>query len=625
MQNERIKTEIFASSLAASQAVANRIAELIRRRASEGRDAVLGLATGHTPIGVYRELIRMHVEDGLDLSNVVTFNLDEYWPMAPQAVQGYRRWMHENFFDHVNIPPENIHIPDGEIPAERIDGFCVAYERAIAEAGGIDLQVVGIGRTGHIGFNEPGSPRTSVTRRIALDRVTRLDAAGDFFGENNVPREAITMGIGTILAARTICLLAFGEHKAPIVRRVIEGEVSSQVPASFLQEHGDTTCYVGPAAAADLTRVATPWLTGPCRWDEVLARRAVIWLSLRLGKAVLALTNEDYGENHLQGLLAARGGAYGVNLEVFRRLMNTITGWPAGKQAGKKVLVFSPHPDDDVISMGATLSRLVSQNHEVHVAYQTSGNIAVFDHAAVRAADFAVGFNGIFNLATGETERIERHIEQFLRNKEPGAVDSTEVQAVKSLIRKIEALSAAGFCGVPRDNCHFLDMPFYKTGVVRKRPIGSGDTAVVREVIERVRPDIVFAAGDLSDPHGTHRMCLQAVFAALDQYEAEIGHLPAVWLYRGAWQEWAPHEIDMAVPVSPDELYHKRHAIFRHESQKDRAMFPGPYDSREFWQRAEERNRSTAAVYDKLGLPEYHGIEAFVSWSGRDEGPVRDG
>lgn len=618
MQLERIRTELFASSRAASKAVADRIADLIRSRAAEGRNTVLGLATGHTPIGIYRELIRLHQAGQLDLSGVVTFNLDEYWPMSRQAVQGYWRWMHENFFDHVNIPPENIHIPDGQVPAEQIDDFCVAYERAIADAGGIDLQILGIGRTGHIGFNEPGSPRDSVTRRVALDRVTRLDAASDFFGEEHVPREAITMGIGTIMAARAICLLAFGEHKAPIIRRAVEGDVSAQVSASFLQEHHDATFYVGPAAAADLTRIATPWLVGSCRWDELLTRRAVIWLSLKLGKAVLALTNEDYGENHLQSLLADRGGAYDINLGVFRHLMNTISGWPGGKEPGKRILVFSPHPDDDVISMGATLCRLVRQGHDVHVAYQTSGNIAVFDHAVLRQADFVAGFNAIFGLAAPQTQRIEQHIEQFLRNKQPGAVDSEEVQAVKTLIRKIEAQAAAAFCGVRRENCHFLDMPFYKTGIVHKKPISPEDIDCVLDILAQVRPDIVFAAGDLSDPHGTHRMCFQAVLAALEQYANRIGHLPAVWLYRGAWQEWRPHEVDLAVPISPDELYHKRHAIFRHESQKDRAMFPGPYDSREFWQRAEERNRGMAAIYDKLGLPEYHGIEAFVSWSGRD-------
>jgi glucosamine-6-phosphate deaminase len=345
-----------------------------------------------------------------------------------------------------------------------------------------------------------------------------------------------------------------------------------------------------------------------------MARRATTWLSLKLGKAVLALTDEDYAENHLYELLQAKGGAYGINLEVFKRLMNTITGWPGGKAPGKKILVFSPHPDDDVISMGATLQRLCQHGHQVYTAYQTSGNIAVFDHNVIRFAEFVREFNEIFGLAAKQTTAIDEHIEHFLRHKEPATVDSDQVQSVKTLIRRIEARSAAGFCGVPRDNCHFLDMPFYKTGMVQKRPITQEDVDLVLGEMRKVRPDIIFAAGDLSDPHGTHRMCLEAVFRALEEYKKEAPSLPEVWLYRGAWQEWEPHQIDMAVPVSPDELYHKRHAIFRHESQKDRAMFPGPYDSREFWQRAEDRNRSTAGTYDKLGLPQYHGIEAFVRW-----------
>lgn len=612
MDLERIPCRIFESDRQAALAVADRIAELIRRRSAEGRRCVLGLATGHTPIGVYRRLIQMHRQEGLDLANVVTFNLDEYWPMRPDAVQSYHRWMFENFFDHVNIPRENIHIPDGTLEARQVEPFCRRYEQAIAEAGGIDLQILGIGRTGHVGFNEPGSARDSRTRKVTLDRVTRMDAAADFFGEQNVPAQAVTMGVGTILSARSVCLMAFGEHKAPVVRRAVEEPISGQVAASYLQDHLDATFYLDGPAAADLTRVATPWLVGPCEWDDALVRRAVLWLALKAGKAVLALTSEDYVENHLADLVIQRGGCYNLNLEVFRRMMNTITGWPAGKQPGKTVLVFSPHPDDDVISMGATLQRLCQQGHHVHCAYQTSGNIAVFDHDALRFADFVAGFNRIFGLAAEQTADIDEHIEQFLRNKPPLAVDSPEVQAVKTLIRQTEALAAAGFCGVERQRCHFLDMPFYKTGEVRKRPIGEQDVQIVLEAIRQVRPDILFAAGDLSDPHGTHRMCLEAVCQALDCYAAGGEGRPKVWLYRGAWQEWEPYRIEMAVPISPDELYHKRHAIFRHESQKDRAMFPGPYDRREFWQRAEDRNRATAKTYDQLGLPEYCGIEAFV-------------
>jgi glucosamine-6-phosphate deaminase len=611
---ERVPVKLYGDEVEASIAVAGRIAALIRRRAAEGSRAVLGLATGHTPIYVYRELIRMHEKEGLDFANVVTFNLDEYWPMAPDGLQSYRRWMFESFFDHVNVPRHAIHIPDGTVPEAEVDAFCRRYEQAITDAGGIDLQILGIGRTGHVGFNESGSAQTSRTRLIHLDRVTRMDAASDFFGVENVPRHAITMGVATIMAARSICLLAFGEHKAPIVRRAVEEPISPQVAASHLQDHRDATLYLGGAAASMLTRVATPWLLGPCTWDETLARRAVLWLALKLAKTILELTDEDYAENHLYELLRQRGGAYNLNLEVFHRMMNTITGWPGGKEGRRKVLIFSPHPDDDVISMGATLQRLVKQGHAVHVAYQTSGNIAVFDHAVLRYADFVRGFNDVFGIDAAQIARIDAHIEQFLRNKRPATPDSEEVQAVKTLIRRTEAIHAAAHCGVSRGNCHFLDMPFYRTGTVRKLPLAPEDFDLVRRILFEVRPDIVFAAGDLSDPHGTHRMCLDAVLPVLAQYGAETGAGVVTWLYRGAWQEWEPYEIDMAVPISPDERYDKRHAIFRHESQKDRAMFPGPYDAREFWQRAEERNRSTAAVYDKLGLPQYHGIEAFVRW-----------
>ncbi|MFH1732569.1 MAG: glucosamine-6-phosphate deaminase [Planctomycetota bacterium] len=616
MQTGCARTEIFQDDVAASMAVACRIAELVKRKASEGERAVLGLATGHTPVNVYRELIRMHREEELDLSSVVTFNLDEYWPMSPDALQSYHRWMFENLFDHVNIPKENIRIPDGTVPADQIDAACRSYERAIADAGGIDLQVLGIGRTGHVGFNEPGSRRQTRTRRIQLDRVTRMDAASEFFGIEHVPHEAITMGVGTILEARSICLLAFGEHKAGIIRRAIEEPRSHQVVAGFLHEHRDATFYLDTAASAMLTQVATPWLLDRCQWDEPLARKAVIWLATKLEKAILSLTDDDYAGNGLFGLRVARGGAYKINLEVFNWMMNTVTGWPGGKQPGQKVLVFSPHPDDDVISMGASIQRLCEQGHEVHTAYQTSGNIAVFDHTVLRHTDFLTEASAIFGLDTEQTARIDEHIEEFLRQKEAGAIDSPEVQAVKTLIRKIEATAAATYCGVPRDNCHFLEMPFYKTGMVQKLPLSDDDIGLVLGLMRQVRPDMIFAAGDLSDPHGTHRMCLDAVLRALALYQAETGSAPVTWLYRGAWQEWDPDEIDMAVPVSPDELYHKRHAIFRHESQKDRAMFPGPYDSREFWQRAEDRNRHTARLYDKLGLPEYHGIEAFKRHDG---------
>ena len=614
MNTERVAVRIYPDDKAASRAVARQVADLVASRHAAGKPTVLGLATGHTPLGVYRELARMHREEGLDFSRVVTFNLDEYWPIDPGARQSYHAWMRENFLRFVNLRPENVHIPSGTVAEDDIEAHGRAYEREIVAAGGIDLQILGIGRLGHIGFNEPGSGRASRTRRVRLDKVTRKDAAADFFGEEYVPQLALTMGVATILEARRICLLAFGEHKAPIVRRAVEGEVSGAVAASFLQEHPSAAFYLDEAAAADLTRLATPWLVGPVEWDEAFERKAVIWLARKLDKPILKLTDEDYGENGLGDLSRARGGAYHANLDVFRALMGTITGWPGGKEHHRRVLVLSPHPDDDVISMGGTLIRLAEQDHDVHVAYMVSGFLSVFDHDVQRYADFVREFNRIFGLTPEQSAELEQRIDRFLRQKRPGDVDTREVQSVKSLIRRGEALDAARYCGLPEANAHFLEMPFYDTGTVQNRLIGPDDVAAVRRALEAVRPEIVFAAGDLSDPHGTHRLCLEAAMAALAQYEAAGGPRPDVWLYRGAWQEWPPEQIDMAVPLSPDELRRKRFAIFRHQSQKDRAMFPGPYDAREFWQRAEERSMGTGALYDALGLPEYHAIEAFARW-----------
>ncbi len=611
---ERIGVEVYEDNKKASNAVAKLIAEVIRRKNAGGKPAVLGLATGHTPINVYHELIRLHREEGLDLSNVITFNLDEYWPIPHTAMQSYHVWMHENFFKHVNIPAANIHIPSGEVPAGEVKSHCRDYERAIAAAGGIDLQILGVGRSGHIGFNEPGCSRDSRTGQVHLDMVTRKDAASDFFGEENVPHEAITMGVGTILEARQVCLLAFGEHKAPIIRRATEGEVSSSVAASFLQQHPSAKFYVDQSAAAELTRFATPWAVGQCQWDDVLQRQAVIWLARKVNKPILKLTSEDYAEHGLSQLTAFAGKPYDINVAMFRRLMDTITGWPGGKGKKRRILVLSPHPDDDVICMGGTLTRLVEQGHEVHVGYMVSGYLSVFDHDALRYAEFVLRFNRIFGLTPDQTATIERHIEKFLQQKRPGDVDTPEVQSVKGLIRRGEATDAARYCGIAAANIHFLDMPFYNTGKVQKLSIGDEDIAAVRHLLDKVKPEMIFAAGDLSDPHGTHRLCLEGALSALDQYVVAGGAKPELWLYRGAWQEWAPEQIDKAVPLSPDELQRKRYAIFRHQSQKDRAMFPGPYDSREFWQRAEDRNMTTAKVYDDLGLPEYHAIEAFVRY-----------
>ncbi len=625
---ERISAVVLDQPHDVSKQVAYEISRLIKERQADDRTCVLGLATGSTPVSVYDELIRLHREDGLSFSNVITFNLDEYYPMDPLELQSYRRFMNEHLFDHVDIPRDSIHLPDGTLQVDQVLAHCDAYEDAIKDAGGIDLQLLGIGRTGHIGFNEPGSSRTSTTRLITLDRVTRIDAASDFFGIEHVPRRAITMGVGTILSAKRVILMGFGEHKAQTIFRAVEEPMTPSIAASFLQEHPNAQIYLDSAAAAKLTRLRCPWVLGAVAWNKQLIHQAVIWLARRLDKSILKLTDEDYNENHLQDLLAEYGPAYDINLKVFRAMQRSITGWPGGKptsakQAGdvdrphdtifpKRVLIFSPHPDDDVISMGGTLIRLVDQGHEVHLAYQTSGNIAVFDDDAIRFADFATEFNQLFGIDHERAAALEAHTEKFLKNKKAGQVDSQEVQQLKALIRRGEARAAGRSCGVPEVQQHFLDMPFYETGRVRKKPLSEEDIQIIVDLLQRIHPHQIYAAGDLSDPHGTHRTCLNAIFAAVDVIRSESWFQDCeVWLYRGAWQEWEPQQVDMAVPLSPEELDRKIKAIFRHESQKDKALFPGQ-DDREFWQRAEQRNCETARLYDKLGLADYAAIEAFV-------------
>lgn len=639
---ERVPVTVYEQAGDASRAVAREIADLVTSRAVAGKKTVLGLATGSTPVGVYDELIRLHKQEGVSFKTVVTFNLDEYWPIPPDALQSYHRFMREHLFDHVDIPAEAIHIPDGMLPRDGVVAACLRYEERIREAGGIDLQILGIGRTGHIGFNEPGSTLESRTRLITLDSVTRSDAASDFFGEWNVPRQAITMGVGTIMDARRVILLAFGEHKAGIVLEAVEAAFCTHVSASALQQHADAKFVLDGAAASQLTRFESPWLVGPLEslgleWTDPLVRKAVSWLAFKLGKPILKLIDEDYNEHGLQDLLSNKGRAYDLNIDVFRAMQDTITGWPAGgpgkprrlrvtgrespraAEFPKRIVVFSPHPDDDVISMGGTFIRLCEQGHEVHVAYQTSGNIAVWDESADRHVDFVEEFCRAFDVGTilspGERAagEIAERIRSFLKAKPAGAIDIPELQAVKGLIRRTEARAAARYSGVHPDRIHFLDLPFYETGRVRKNPIGPEDVAITAKLLDEVKPHQIYAAGDLSDPHGTHRVCLAGVFAALKELAGrDWARDCETWLYRGAWQEWAPHEIDMAVPLSPDEVERKRMAIFKHESQKDRAVFPGPTDPREFWQRAEERNRDTAVRFDKLGLPEYEAIEGFV-------------
>ena len=587
--------------------VARRIGEVIAQRRAEGRTPVLGLATGSTPIGVYRELIRMHREEGLAFSDVVTFNLDEYYPMRPDSIHSYYRYMWENLFDHIDVRPENVHIPDGAAPREQLKAAMQRYEDAIREAGGIDLQILGIGKTGHIGFNEPGSGIDSRTRAIALDTITRRDAAADFFGEDNVPTEAITMGVATIMEAREVALLATGEHKAAIVRRAVEGEPVPDVAATYLQRHFNAVFYVDPAAGADLTRVRTPWIVGEVDWTRDLEIAAVIWLSEVTHKSILKLDSLDYRENHLSSLLARYQEAGPLNGEVFNALISKVRG-RSKLPTDRNIIVFSPHPDDDVISMGGILNKLHQNRNNIVVAYQTSGNIAVFDHEVRRYVDFLRRFDRDFSMPEAHTRDLIHKVETFLATKVPGQVDIDEVLVIKRGIREAEAVSGIETFGMNRDQARFLNLPFYQTGKTRKDPIGPEDVRITLELLEEHRPSLVFVAGDLSDPHGTHRMCLETVEAALLKYSGEP---PDIWYYRGAWQEWDVKEADVLVPLSEDELRCKILAIFKHQSQKDRAPFPGQ-DDREFWQRVEERNKNTAGTVDRLGLPEYFAMEAYV-------------
>jgi glucosamine-6-phosphate deaminase len=603
---ERISV-VVADDDEIARLIAHRIRDLICDRRQTRTHTVLGLATGSTPIGVYRELIRMHDDEALDFSDVITFNLDEYYGVGPDDIHSYHRYMWENLFSHINIPPANVHIPRGDVARDEIDAECARYEQAIRDAGGIDLQLLGIGKTGHVGFNEPGSGVTSRTRVVTLDTVTRRDAAADFFGEDNVPTEAITMGVATIMEAREIALIATGEHKAGIVRRAVEGEPSPDVAATYLQEHHAATFYVDAAAAADLTRIATPWLVSEVHWTRNREIDAVIWLSRVTGKSVLKLDTRDYRENHLSSLVARYGSAGPLNGEVFNALVAKIRG--RSKLPHKqRIIVFSPHPDDDVISMGGMLHKLHRNGNQILVAYQTSGNIAVFDHEVRRYLDFVRRMDREFRLDDAPMRRLVTSAEEFLSGKVAGQVDAPEVQAIKRAIREAEAVSAIESLGMQRSQARFLNLPFYQTGRVRKAPVGADDVRITLELLESERPDLIFVAGDLSDPHGTHRMCLEVVQRALVEYSGEA---PELWYYRGAWQEWSVAAADVLVPLSEEELREKILAIFKHQSQKDRAPFPGQ-DEREFWQRVEERNRGTASLVDSLGLPEYYAMEAYV-------------
>ena len=624
---EKIKCLITTDVEDGSKYVANEIASLIRLKESNNEKIILGLATGSTPKTLYAELVRMHKEEGLSFKNVVTFNLDEYYPIEKMALQSYNNFMHRVLFNHIDIYPENINILDGEIPKEDIKAYCAAYEKKIEDAGGIDLQILGIGINGHIGFNEPGSAIFSKTRLVTLDYSTRLANAYEFANISEVPRMSITMGLSMILNSKKIILMAWGPNKASIIHNTVEGFVTEQVPASLLQQHADCTFVIDESAASELTRNKSPWLTGDCEWTPKMIRKAVINLAIKSGKPILSLTANDYNEFGLGDLLVEKGDVYEINLQVFYMLRDSLTGWPGGKPTKhnpshpermnpfpKNVVIFSPHPDDDIISMGGTFQRLHDQGHNVNVAYQTSGNIAVTDEFVTRFLDFAIGFEEIAGIDTAKSDKIFSDVKKYLSSKKSNQIDSNEIRSIKGLIRRCEAKATCRFVGLKEENVHFMDLPFYETGTIEKAPLSKSDIDNTVALLKKIKPHQIFCAGDLADPHGTHKVCLDVVLKALNQIKQDGDEWIKdcwMWLYKGAWQEWNIEEIEMAIPMSPDQLLKKRHGIFIHQSQKDMVPFQGN-DSREFWQRAEERNKQTAEMYAKLGLTHFEAIEAFV-------------
>ncbi|MFZ4262848.1 glucosamine-6-phosphate deaminase [Sphingobacterium sp. HJSM2_6] len=625
---EKVPVSVFPSQNDASIQVAQRIAAIIKNKQARGEKAVLGLATGATPVKVYKELVRLHKEEGLSFQNVVTFNLDEYYPMLPTAEQSYVAFMNKHLFSHVDIPTENINIPDGTLAPDQVQSFCIAYEQKISNLGGLDIQLLGIGRTGHIGFNEPGSAPNSGTRLVTLDDLTRRDASRDFGGKENVPTKAITMGVGTIFKAKEIVLMAWNEKKAEIIKKAVEGEISSDIPATYLQMSDNVEFILDSDAASSLTRFNLPWLAHDVVWESKLVKKAVVWLSLHLDKAILKLTDDDYNNNGMAQLITEQGPAYSINIRIFNDLQRTITGWPGGKPgvddsnrperaepARKNVILFSPHPDDDVISMGGTFIRLADQGHNVHVAYQTSGNTAVWDDDVLRYLEFVQDFAVAVDDDNGVTRNIYQDARAFFKIKQPNQVDPEIIRTIKGLIRKGEAIAGARFVGLPDENIHFQDLPFYDRGKFSKEINFEDDILQTMELLRQVKPEQVFAAGDFADPHGTHKVCFDIILQALirlretDEWTKDCW----LWLYRGAWHEYPIHEIEMAIPLSPQEVKRKRLGIFKHQSQKDLPVFPGD-DPREFWVRAEDRTSETAALYHLLGLANYEAIEAFVRW-----------
>lgn len=626
---EKIPTHIFQNQQEASIEIAQKIANVIREKQAENKPCVLGLATGNSPKNVYKELVRMHQEEGLSFQNVITFNLDEYYPISKNAPQSYDTFMKENLFNHIDIKPENIHIPNGEIHKDEVKEHCKAYEEKIDSYGGIDLQILGIGNNGHIGFNEPGSSLQSKTRLIILDISTRIANSYEFRSISEVPRLAITMGISTIFKAKKILLMAWGEKKANAIKLSVENEPNENTPASLLQYHDDVEFFIDEAAAQQLTRKRAPWLTGDAVWTPSLIKKAVIEMALKLNKTVLSLTDLDYIDNGLEDLLVEKGEAYEINLQVYYMLRDSITGWPGGKPNvklpnhpersepyPKTSLIFSPHPDDDIISMGGTFQRLHNQGHNVHVAYQTSGNIAVTDEFLTRFLDFAIGLDTLLERESSPSENLYQTAKDFLKTKNPNEPDLPILRQVKGLIRRTEAAATCRYVGIPDENIHFQNLPFYESGKIVKNEITDVDIEITMELLRKIKPHQVFAAGDFADPHGTHIKCFNVVFEALKRIKSagdEWVENCWLWLYKGAWDEWPIHEIDMAIPMSPDQVKKKRNGIFIHQSQKDSVPFQGS-DSREFWQRAEERNANTANLYAELGLTKYAAMEAFVRY-----------
>ena len=615
---EKLHTVTFDNSNEASLLIAREICDLIKSKQEKKKNCVIGFATGSSPTKVYQEIIRIHKEESLSFFNVIAFNLDEYYPIEKDDNNSYHHFMNENLFDHIDIPKENINIPSGEISEKEINKFCSSYEKKIDENGGIDIQLLGIGRTGHIGFNEPGSHFNSTTRLITLDHTTRFDASKSFNGIENVPSKALTMGIRTIFNAKRIIIMAWGIQKSHIVKKSVENNIKSLIPTTYLQNHKNTTLVLDKECSSELTRFKTPWLVGPCDWSDVIKRKAIVWLCEITEKSILKLTDEDYNKNGLSDLLALEGSSYELNIKMFNHFQNTISGWPGGKPDSddstrperknpnpKRVIIFSPHPDDDVISMGGTFDRLVSQGHEVHIAYQASGNVAVSNHDALKFIEVSVDM-----FSADSNSKIKSMIKE-LKNKKPDKIDSPEVRKLKGFIRKREAIAATRYIGIPDSNTHFMNLPFYETGRIKKNPPSKKDILMTASLINKIKPHQIYAAGDLEDPHGTHKVCLDIVFEALESLKGEKFIKDCwLWLYRGAWLEWDIHEIDMAVPMSPAQVLRKRKAIFFHQTQKDGVMFQGQ-DLREFWVRAEERNNETAEKYKKMGLAEYAAIESF--------------